>query len=311
MQSELSNLEFFIKRQTAESYWKVGKFIHEHLLENKKRAGYGESLYERLSKDVGKDASTLSKTVRFYRTYPILDRGPKLSWTHYRKLITVKDQKERKKLEAQIVQKNWDGQKLQNYLNTKRELETGKDDRKPIAQLKLTRGRPDVFEVIKSDDAGADSELILDYGFRVTCALPPAVGFKPKEGDFVQLNRDSKRPTITKADVKKDEIYTYEARVKKVIDGDTLLVKIDIDFGISIRQKLRLRGIDCPEMDTDEGKAAKKFVEDRLKGLDFIIIKTFKDSTDKYDRYLADVFYGEEQEFLNQELLNERLAMVY
>ena len=42
-------------------------------------------------------------------------------------------------------------------------------------------------------------------------------------------------------------------------------------------------------MDTSEGKAAKKFVEEKLKDSDFITIKTLK--SDKYDRYLGDVFY--------------------
>ena len=34
---ELSELEFFIKRRTAETYWNIGKYIHGHLLANKGR----------------------------------------------------------------------------------------------------------------------------------------------------------------------------------------------------------------------------------------------------------------------------------
>ena len=45
-------------------------------------------------------------------------------------------------------------------------------------------------------------------------------------------------------------------------------------------------------MDTEEGKKAKRFVESRLKDCAFIVVKTYKDRTDKFDRYLADVFYG-------------------
>ena len=85
-----------------------------------------------------------------------------------------------------------------------------------------------------------------------------------------------------------------------------------------IRQKLRLRGIDCPELSTAEGQRAKRFVQERLKGLDFIIIKTYKDRVDKYDRYLVDLFYSRDEKdpqkilkegiFLNQELLDKGLA---
>ena len=84
-------------------------------------------------------------------------------------------------------------------------------------------------------------------------------------------------------------------------------------------------------MDTDEGQRAKRFVEARLKDCDFIIVKTYKDRSDKFDRYLADIFYvakgdaraggpieqsdpslvAREGKFLNQELLDERLAVKY
>ena len=107
--------------------------------------------------------------------------------------------------------------------------------------------------------------------------------------------------------------------VEKVIDGDTLLVSFDFNCPMSVSQKLRLRGINCPEMDTEEGKRAKRFVEARLKGCEFIIVKTYKDRTDKFDRYLADIFYSpgandpaivaQEGTYLNQELLDEHLAV--
>ena len=53
-------------------------------------------------------------------------------------------------------------------------------------------------------------------------------------------------------------------------------------------QTLRLRGIDCPEMNTPEGKAAKRYVEALVNEAEEITITTSK--ADKYDRYLADVF---------------------
>ena len=53
-------------------------------------------------------------------------------------------------------------------------------------------------------------------------------------------------------------------------------------------EKLRLRGLDCPEMSCDEGKAAKRFTESRVVPGQSVVIHTTK--PDKYDRYLADVF---------------------
>ena len=328
IRSELAELDIFIKRRTAESYWRIGKFIHEHLLESKNRAGYSDGFYERLSADADMDPSTLSKTVRFYKTYPILAAQPKLTWSHFKVLITVQDEAQRNRLEKQIVENGWDFRRLQKYLNTKRELEGSPNDPGPVPRLSWTRGAPDCFEVVQDDGQENFGRLVADFGFRQTLPLP--TGAKYKEGDIVEfprvdekpaLNQNGSGPAAVKTDVKKEEIYTYPAEVLKVIDGDTLLVRLGVAFGIAVRWKLRLRGIDCPEIDTSEGKAAKRFFENRLKDCAFIVVKTYKDRTDIFDRYLADIFYktgissqgqaASEGIYLNQELLDNRLAVLY
>ena len=59
-------------------------------------------------------------------------------------------------------------------------------------------------------------------------------------------------------------MYEYRAQLIKVIDGDTIDAKIDLGFGISIEKRVRLVGIDAPEvrtLDIDEksrGKRAKR-----------------------------------------------------
>jgi endonuclease YncB( thermonuclease family) len=75
-------------------------------------------------------------------------------------------------------------------------------------------------------------------------------------------------------------------------------------------EKLRLRGLDCPEMDTPEGKAAKLFTEALLVDAVEVIITTSK--VDKYDRYLADVHIRHtdgEVVFLNNVLLENGHAV--
>lgn len=310
---ELSELEFFIKSRTAETYWKIGKFIHEHLLENKERADYGIRLFELLAEDVDRDSSTLQKMLRFYRAYPILAARPELTWEHYKGLMTVKDEKERKKLEEKIIQHDWDTRKLRRYLNIKRQLEHSANEDKPVPQLKFSRGRLDVRSLVNvpaGTETHSHASLRLDLGFRIRIEFPQDKVSNFKEGDYVEMTQKDGDWNFQKVEVSKDELFTYKAEVVKVIDGDTLTVNIDAGFGIFVEQKLRLRGIDCPEIDTEEGKKAKRFVLARLKDLEFIIIKTHKDSTDKYDRYLADIFY-QDGCYLNQELLNERLAVVY
>ncbi len=83
-------------------------------------------------------------------------------------------------------------------------------------------------------------------------------------------------------------MFTYDAIVERVIDADTIDVHIDLGFDIWHSVRLRLANIDAPEVHTPEGKAAKIFVKDALEG-ESVTITTYK--TDKYGRYLAEIFY--------------------
>ena len=103
-----------------------------------------------------------------------------------------------------------------------------------------------------------------------------------------------------------ETLFTYNVRVLNVTDGDTVWVLVDLGFGITVRQHLRLRGLDAPEIESSEGKEAKAFVEAQFqKNRGPLLIKTVK--SDKYDRYLADVWIGDE--YLNQKLIEKDLAI--
>jgi hypothetical protein len=148
---ELQELDLIVKRRTAESYWQIGKFIHTHLLASRQRAEHGSAFYERLSKDVERDATTLSRTVQFYRAYPILAAPQELTWEHYKSLITIKDAKERKQLEERIVRNDWDIRKLRKYLSVQHGPAALANDGKSIANLTFTRGRLDTFGLVEPD----------------------------------------------------------------------------------------------------------------------------------------------------------------
>ena len=94
--------------------------------------------------------------------------------------------------------------------------------------------------------------------------------------------------SLKKSNRTEKDLFTYKAYLEKVIDGDTFWVVLDIGLGSISRQKLRLQGIDCPELNTPAGKRAKRFVESLLRGVPFLIVRSSKN--DKYDRYEADVF---------------------
>jgi endonuclease YncB( thermonuclease family) len=331
---EFEELEIFVKNRVAKGHWNVGKYIDEHLLENKDRAEYGTGFYEEFAEDTGRDRTTLQRTVAFYRAYPIRAETHELAWEHYKGLITVKDVKERKKLEQEIIRNRWGTKKFRKYLSVKRKLAAPAEDDKPVPQLKFTRGKLHTYQIVPANKTLAHRDrgpLALDLGFREQYEIPKGAP-KLKENDTVELvfstrggsasgGREGTFSGAVKVSVAKEELFTYVAMVERVIDGDTLLVSFDFNCPMSVSQKLRLRGINCPEMDTEEGKRAKRFVEARLKDCEFIIVKTYKDRTDKFDRYLADIFclpgandpviVASEGTYLNQELLNEHLAVAY
>ena len=91
-------------------------------------------------------------------------------------------------------------------------------------------------------------------------------------------------------------MYTYRGEVKAVIDADTIDVLVDLGFGVHTMQRLRLYGIDAPEMKTEAGKIAKEYVKSVLLGGDafkYVYVRTLKDKKDKYGRKLAVLYFGE------------------
>ena len=64
-------------------------------------------------------------------------------------------------------------------------------------------------------------------------------------------------------------MYNYNATCTRVVDGDTVDAMIDLGFGVHVKKRIRLAGIDAPESRTRDkqekilGLAAK----DRLKAM--------------------------------------------
>ena len=85
-------------------------------------------------------------------------------------------------------------------------------------------------------------------------------------------------------------MYSYRADIVRLIDGDTVQADIDLGFNVSIRLKLRLYGIDTPEVRGEErlfGLESKAALEAMIERYAPITVQTLKDITGKYGRYLA------------------------
>lgn len=113
-------------------------------------------------------------------------------------------------------------------------------------------------------------------------------------------------------------MYTYRLKeVVRVVDGDTVDVIIDLGFNVSIKQRVRVAGIDTPEKRTrDEeekkyGIAATEFAEKWFaENEGNIILRTeIEGAFGKYGRLLG-YFYADEMCF-NEAIVDAGLAWRY
>lgn len=107
-------------------------------------------------------------------------------------------------------------------------------------------------------------------------------------------------------------MYEYRAFVRKIYDGDTITVDIDLGFDVVLKaQKIRLVRINAPEVrgkQRPEGLKSRDALRDKI-GNKWIKIKTQEDKKGKYGRWLGEIWIDEE--CVNDWLLKEGLAEKY
>lgn len=112
-------------------------------------------------------------------------------------------------------------------------------------------------------------------------------------------------------------VYTYKANLIRVIDGDTIDAEIDLGFGVFIRQRVRLYGINTPESRTkdleekERGLAAKQRLTELLKKQ--FIIETILNKRGKFGRILGTIYVEDADSTINinQQLVEEGFAKPY
>lgn len=132
-------------------------------------------------------------------------------------------------------------------------------------------------------------------------------------------------------------MYQYKAKVNRIIDGDSVVLDIDLGFDMWMNnQHIRIYGIDTPESrtrDLDE-KARGLMATDHVRLLleigDIVTINTHKDSGGKFGRILARItnidgmdiasalleknlavpYYGQSKEEIKQQHLDNRKILI-
>lgn len=131
--NDISNILHAARKYVASSvnsamvqvYWLIGKRIVMQEQNGNGRAEYGKQIIENLSialtKEFGKGfgKSNLWSFKQFYLTFPILHslRG-ELSWTHYRLLLRVEDEKARTFYLNEAAENGWSSRQLERQINS-------------------------------------------------------------------------------------------------------------------------------------------------------------------------------------------------
>jgi micrococcal nuclease len=112
-------------------------------------------------------------------------------------------------------------------------------------------------------------------------------------------------------------MYEYKAMVKRIIDGDSLVLDIDLGFYMFMKEtKIRLYGLDTPEMNSDDpllrlqAVLATRYLYDNLPVGSKVTIKTVLDKREKYGRLLATIT-TQDGFNINDGLLENKLAINY
>lgn len=302
--AEIGSIYEKARRGLAEAYWNIGKRVVEIEQDGDIHAHYGEGLLQRVSDELrakygkGFSVGNIQNMRRFFLAYPKYQTSDKLTWSQYVELLPVADKRKRARLEERAKRQKMTAREVrvaaakigEGRGNEASEGKALPPLKRPVVLTFNTykKVKPEILKLLSSPAAGA---IFVDCGFYVYREVPEtATGFEIAARPF----------------------YVYRAAVERVIDGDTLKVLIDVGFGATVRESLRLRGVNTPEVGTPEGEAAKKYVVRLLPPGTPIVIKSHR--SDLHGRFVADVFLtttppGGEVVYLNQELLDKGLAV--
>lgn len=306
-----------VGRQKVDSYWQVGREIDAHLVATGRGSAYGDQIIAQLAEDTGFQARRIYKILQFYRCFEIVPTSALLGWSHYAELLPLPDE-QRAFYESEAGKRGWSVRELRAQIKAgtfdevKRQSEKGEQQ-----AICPARGELYTYRVL---EVGAES-VIVDLGFGVEREIGGRYDFDVREvvrsemvEGLVRLSPfDCAQDDRSSPAYGKKKLYTYKATVERVVDGDTIRVRVDLGFNTWIRHTLRLRGIDTPELPSPEGERAKAYVKRVLGGVSFIVVRTF--GRGRYGRYVADVFLGKDERrvvgegrYLNRALVERGMA---
>lgn len=141
----------------VQAYWEIGEQIYLACGEND-RAEYGAGLLkylsEKLTTEFGKGftVANLKNMRQFYRAYPNrYTLCSELSWSHYRVLMRISDEKRREWYTDECAKSSWSVRQLERQINTMfyERLLSSKDKESVAAEIQTTEPKPEYEKIIR------------------------------------------------------------------------------------------------------------------------------------------------------------------
>lgn len=109
-------------------------------------------------------------------------------------------------------------------------------------------------------------------------------------------------------------MFRYRAKVVEIFEADIVKVAVDLGFGIWSKETFRLAGIDSSDVrdkkNPQKAQALRKYLEDNLLGKD-VIVKSIKPKLDRFDKYLAFLYFEGQSKSFNDTLVEKGLIKPY
>lgn len=292
-----------VKQAGLREAWGTGKLINEYIFFNGGNNTYSGPLLERLAHDLDTSANSLRHKSQFASAYSEVPITINLTWSHYIEIIPINDLAERVEIARQAEIGKWSTRKLRKEIKEHQYKTAESEKIKAAAVLaEIKPGKPGFCKIVK-----INGELKAEQGFDIYREAPSENVADIEEN---QIILGTGKYFIADPDARREDLYTYNAAVIDVVDGDTFHAAINLGFGTTITKRLRLRRIDAPELKETYGEQAKAALADILKrNRGNIMLKVARgNDQDNYGRYLVDVFVNEKN--IDQELVDTTLFTI-
>jgi endonuclease YncB( thermonuclease family) len=158
-----------VQKENVRMYWEMGRrILDERLTET---AGYQKSIFEDIGRDLSLSETAVKQSVIFFKSYEERCPGvPNLTWSHYRRLAFIKDEKERDWYEQSTSKEKWSRDELVRAIqrNAYAKPLSAKGSGNEVVQLKRPRNNTFVYKALVEKVIDGDTFIVrIDLGFEV------------------------------------------------------------------------------------------------------------------------------------------------